>query len=63
MQIQFVGIIIRKPFEKHCNTKKVEEPYRHGHPNPDSHSTMRVRIRFPMSVVLQDLKMSSLWYI
>ena len=24
--------------------------YRHGHPNPDSHSTMRVWIVVPMSV-------------
>ena len=26
--------------------------YRHGQPNPDSHSTMRVRIGVPMSVIL-----------
>ena len=26
--------------------------YRHGQPNPDSHSTMRVRVRLPMSVLL-----------
>ena len=28
--------------------------YRHGHPNPESHSTMRVRIRVPMSLVFKN---------
>ena len=30
--------------------KYTSHVYRHGQPNPDSHSTMRVWIRLPMSV-------------
>ena len=37
--------------------KKVH--YRHGNPNPDSHTTMRVQIRVPMSVYFRFLCMAS----
>ena len=30
--------------------------YRHGQPNPDSHSNMRVQIRLPMSVHISKIE-------
>ena len=50
------GLADVDPIEGHIGTDTPAEPtherYRHGQPNPDSYSTMRVRNRLPMSVCI-----------